>query len=60
VVEFLLNEGLDREAIWPMLNLTKTSLERGLKKVKKQDLLEQILALSNCKTTERIEFRKTP
>jgi CRISPR/Cas system-associated exonuclease Cas4 (RecB family) len=60
VVEFLLQEGLDREAIWPLLNLTKTSLERGLKKLRRLDLLEQILTMSDCKTSERIDFRKSP
>jgi CRISPR/Cas system-associated exonuclease Cas4 (RecB family) len=60
VVEFLLNEGLEREAIWPLLNITKTSLDRVLKKLRRQDLLEQILSMSNCKTTERIDFRKNP
>jgi hypothetical protein len=60
VVEFLLNEGLEREAIWPLLNITKTGLDRGLKKLRRQDLLEQILSMSNCKTTERIDFRKNP
>ncbi|MBW1992692.1 MAG: PD-(D/E)XK nuclease family protein, partial [Deltaproteobacteria bacterium] len=60
VVEFLLNEGLDREAIWPMLNLTKTSLERGLKKLRRHDLLEYILSLADRKVSERIDFRKTP
>jgi CRISPR/Cas system-associated exonuclease Cas4 (RecB family) len=58
VVEFLLNEGLDREAVWPLLNITKTDLERGLKKLRRQDLLESILSLSNTKTTERIDFKK--
>jgi len=58
VVQFLLEAGLDREAVWPMLNLTKTSLERGLKKVKRQELLEQVLANATAKTTERIDFRK--
>jgi CRISPR/Cas system-associated exonuclease Cas4 (RecB family) len=60
VVEFLLNEGLEREAIWPLLNITKTGLDRGLKKLQRQDLLEQILSMSNCKTTERIDFHKNP
>jgi CRISPR/Cas system-associated exonuclease Cas4 (RecB family) len=59
VVEFLLNEGLDREAIWSLLNITKTNLERGLKKLRRQDLLETIQSLSNTKTTERIDFKKT-
>jgi hypothetical protein len=58
VVQFLLEAGLDRETVWPMLHLTKTSLERGLKKVKRKEILEQILANATAKTTERIDFRK--
>ena len=58
VVQFLLEAGLEREAVWPLLNLTKTGLERGLKKLRRQDLLGQVLANATAKTTERIDFRK--
>jgi hypothetical protein len=58
VVQLLLGAGLEREAIWPLMNLTKTGLERGLKKLRRQDLLGQILANATAKTTERIDFRK--
>jgi len=58
VVQFLLEAGLDREAVWPLLNLTKTGLERGLKKLRRQDLLEQVLVNATAKMTERIDFRK--
>jgi hypothetical protein len=58
VVEFLLREGLDREAVWPLLGVTKTSLERGLKKLKRKDLLDVVLSLAPVKVSERIDFRK--
>ncbi|MBU4355273.1 MAG: PD-(D/E)XK nuclease family protein [Proteobacteria bacterium] len=58
VVQLLLGAGLEREAIWPLMNLTKTGLERGLKKLRRQDLLGQVLANATAKTTERIDFRK--
>lgn len=58
VVEYLLEAGLKREDIWPLLGVTKTTLERGLKRLHRQDLLEQILSTSLCKTTERIDFKK--
>jgi len=58
VVQFLLEAGMEREAVWPLLNLTKTGLERGLKKLRRQDLLGQVLANATPKTTERIDFRK--
>jgi CRISPR/Cas system-associated exonuclease Cas4 (RecB family) len=60
IVEFLLNEGLEKEAVWPLLGLTKSGLERGLKKLRRPDLLEQIFSQSARKTSERIDFRKTP
>lgn len=59
VVEFLLREGLDREAVWPLLGITKTSLERGLKKLRRQDLLETVLSQAPAKVSERIDFKKT-
>ena len=43
MVQFLLEAGLERETVWPLLNLTKTGLERGLKKLRRQDLLGQVL-----------------
>jgi len=58
VVEFLLNEGLEREAVWPLLSITKTGLERGLKKLRRLELLEHVLSRSHRKTTERIDFRQ--
>ena len=58
VVQFLLEAGLQREAVWPLLNLTKTGLERSLKRLRRQDLLEQVLANATAKITERIDFRK--
>ncbi|MBW1990793.1 MAG: hypothetical protein JRI59_01415, partial [Deltaproteobacteria bacterium] len=58
VVDFLLGEGLDREAIWPLLGVTKTSLERGLKKLRRLELLEAILSESPAKVSERVDFRK--
>jgi RecB family exonuclease len=60
VVQVLLEAGLEKESIWPLLNLTKTSLEKGLKKFKRQDLLDQILSDAPSKTTERIDFHKNP
>ena len=59
VVEFLLEAGLERENIWPLLGVTKTSLERGLKKLRRPDLLEQILSMSPAKVSERIDFKKS-
>ena len=58
VVQFLLEAGLERETVWPLLNLTKTGLERGLKKLKRQDLLGDILAGASSKQTEKVGFSK--
>lgn len=58
VVGRLLDGGLDKEQVWPLLGITKTALERGLKKLKRKDLLEQILAAGPTKVTEKIGFTK--
>ena len=58
VVQTLLEAGLDREVIWPLLSVSKTTLERGLKKLKRKDVLEQVLAEASGKTTERYEFHQ--
>lgn len=58
VVEALLEAGLSREQVWPLLSVSKTTLERGLKKLKQKALLEAILGKASCKTTEKYEFRK--
>jgi len=56
VVEALLAEGIDREAIWPMVGVTKTKLTSGLKKLKRLDLLEGLLGPG--KETTVIDFAK--
>jgi len=58
VVQFLLKSGLERETIWSLLTLTKNSLERSLKKVRRPELLESILSTAGRKVSERIDFRK--
>jgi len=58
VVEQLLAAGLEREQIWPLLSVTKTALERGLKKLKRRELLEEILADAPRKKTEKYDFRR--
>jgi hypothetical protein len=58
ITEKLLGEGLEVDQVWGLLNLTKTNLERGLKKLKRKDLLEHILAGAPCKPTEKIQFSK--
>jgi len=58
ITEHLLGEGLEVDQVWGLLNLTKTSLERGLKKLKRKDLLEAILAGDPSKDVEKIGFSK--
>lgn len=58
VTDKLLDSGLDAEQVWGMLGITKTSLERGLKKLKRKDLLDEILAAAPSKETEKIGFSK--
>jgi hypothetical protein len=58
VTTILLNAGLSREEVWPILSMTKTNLETGLRKLKRKDLIPQVLALAPSKPTERIGFNK--
>jgi len=58
VTEGLLDKGLEVDQVWGLLGLTKTSLERGLKKLKRKDLLDAILAAAPSKETEKIGFHK--
>jgi hypothetical protein len=39
VTEYLLEAGLERDHVWGLLNLTKTNLESGLRKLRRKDLI---------------------
>ena len=54
----LLDSGLSREEIWPMLSISKTALERGLKKLKRQDVINAVLATGQSKIGMRYDFYK--
>ncbi|MFZ5448931.1 MAG: hypothetical protein ACOZFS_09885 [Thermodesulfobacteriota bacterium] len=58
VVEFLLHEGLDRESVWPLLSITKTNLEKGLRKLRRKDLYEMLISKANAKVSEKVDFYK--
>jgi len=58
VVGYLLEAGLEKEQVWSFLGTTKTALERGLSKLRRKDLLPPLLEMSECKTTERVQFSK--
>jgi hypothetical protein len=58
VVQFFLEAGLEREAVWPLLNVTKTELERGLKKLRRKELIEDLLSMAPSKEVEKIGFSK--
>lgn len=58
ITEKLLGEGLEVGQVWGLLNLTKTGLERGLKKLKRKDLLDAILAGAPSKQMEKVGFSK--
>jgi hypothetical protein len=58
ITMILLNAGLSREEVWPLLSMTKTNLEKGLRKLKRRDLLEAALSTVITKGSEKIDFRK--
>ena len=58
VTTILLNAGLSREDVWPLLSMTKTNLEKGLRKLQRRDILELALSTAATKGSEKIDFRK--
>jgi hypothetical protein len=58
VATFLLEAGISRDEVWGILSVTKTNLERGLRKGRRKDLLESIRPSVVPKISERIDFRK--
>jgi CRISPR/Cas system-associated exonuclease Cas4 (RecB family) len=58
VTTTLLAAGLSREEVWSLLSITKTNLEKGLRKLNQRDLLNQILSSAAAKFSEKLDFRK--
>ena len=58
VATFLLEAGVGRAEVWGILSVTKTNLDRALRRVRRKDLLERIMATVAPKISERIDFRK--
>lgn len=58
VATFLLEAGVGRAEVWGILSVTKTNLDRALRRVRQKDLLERIMATVAPKISERIDFRK--
>jgi hypothetical protein len=56
VIQALLDDGYDREEIWPLLSVSKTGLKSVLKK--KPDLLRHVMTLTKGDPTTRFDFRK--
>jgi hypothetical protein len=67
VTGYLLDHGIERDAVWGILSLTKDSLEKGLKhagfkgrgkKAERDALMRDILAMAPIIEEEKIGFRK--
>jgi hypothetical protein len=58
ITDYLLEAGLERDHVWGLLNLTKTNLETGLRKLRRKDLIPEVLELAQSKPTEKIGFNK--
>ncbi len=54
----LLEAGLGREEVWPLLSVNKTNLEKGLRKLRRKDLIELALSTGTPRVSEKIEFLK--
>jgi CRISPR/Cas system-associated exonuclease Cas4 (RecB family) len=59
VTAILLEAGLSREEVWSLLSMTKTNLEKGLRKLQRRDLLDLALSSAATKNSEKVDFRKT-
>jgi len=55
IVQTLLDAGLDREKIWPLLSITKTNLEKGLRNLRRTDLIELVIPARKTKVSEKID-----
>jgi hypothetical protein len=66
VTAYLLDRGVDRKAVWGVLNLSKDSLEKGLLKAgfkgplkrQRDGLMRDILAMTPIIEEKNIGFRK--
>jgi len=58
VTATLLEAGLSRDEAWPLLSINKTNLEKGLRKIRRKDLIDLALSTGTVKVLERIEFQK--
>ena len=58
IVQTLIEAGLSRDEIWPMVTITKTNLEKELRKLRIKELIDLALSTATTKVTERIKFNK--
>jgi len=48
----------DWKEVWPLLSVNKTGLERGLRRLRRKDLLEVALCTGTSVNSQKIEFYK--
>ena len=58
VVQTLIEAGLSRDDVWPLVSITKTNLEKELQKLRRKDLIDLVLSTGITKVSERIEYQK--
>ena len=54
----LLEAGLSKDEVWGLISINKTSLDKGLRKIRRQDLFDLALKTGTVKFSERIDFHK--
>lgn len=57
---FLLDEGLSRDQVWELVTMTKTTMERELRKAKRKELIDKVYGMAAEKVSESFDFHKTP
>lgn len=58
VTAVMMVASLTREEVWPLLVITKTGLEKGLRRLNRKDLLDLALLTGTIKVSEKVEFKK--
>ena len=58
VCKKLMEAGLSKDEVWGLISINKTSLDKGLRKIRRQDLFDMALKTGTVKFSERIDFHK--
>jgi hypothetical protein len=58
VTATLLEAGLSREEVWSLLTITKTNLQKGLRRLNRKELVELAISTGTIRASEKVAFSK--